>query len=50
MTKEKYHRANEINSMQSCLDRLYHAVSMPHPKMLFKDNDIVCFIGLGEKY
>lgn len=50
MTKEKYHRANEINSIQSCLDRLYHAVSMPHPKMLFKDNDIVCFIGLGEKY
>lgn len=50
MTKEKYHRANEINSIQSCLDRLACAVNLPHPKMLFKDNDIVSFIGLGEKY
>lgn len=50
MTKEKYIRASEINSIQNCLDRLYHAVNMPHPKMLFKDNDVVSFISLGEKY
>lgn len=23
---------------------------MPHPRMLTRDNDTVCFIGLGEKY
>ena len=50
MIKEKYHRANEISLMQGNLDRLYNAVNMPHPKMLTKDNDTVCFIGLGEKY
>ena len=50
MTKEKYHRANEISSIQSCLDRLYSAMHMPHPRILTKDNDTVCFIGLGEKY
>lgn len=50
MTKEKYLRASEIHSMQNCLDRLYGAIHMPHPRMLTRDNDTVSFIGLGEKY
>ena len=50
MTKEKYHRANEINSIQGNLDKLYSAMHMPHPRILTKDNDTICFIGLGEKY
>lgn len=50
MTKEKYHRANEISSIQGNLDKLYSAANMPHPTMLTQRNDTVCFIGLGEKY
>jgi len=50
MTNEKYLRASEIRSIRSCLDRLYSAIHMPHPRMLTRDNDTVSFIGLGEKY
>lgn len=50
MNQEKFDRAREIKSIQSNLDRLYSAMHMPHPRMLTKDNDTVCFIGLGEKY
>lgn len=50
MTNEKYLRASEIHSIQNCLNKLYIAVHMPHPRMLTRDNDIVSFIGLGEKY
>ena len=50
MTKEKYTRASEIRTIQSCLNRLYGAIHMPHPRMLTSDNDTVSFGGLGEKY
>lgn len=50
MTKEKYLRASEIHSIQNCLNKLYIAIHMPHPRMLTKDNDTASFGGLGEKY
>ena len=51
MTKEKYHRAREIKSIQNYLEDLRLALCIPHPKMVNKNgNDTICFIGLGEKY
>ena len=50
MTNEKYLRASEIHSIQNCLNKLYIAIHMPHPRMLTKDNDTVSFSGLGERY
>lgn len=50
MKQDKFDRAREIKSIQSCLEDLYTAVYMPHPTMLTQRNDTVCFIGLGEKY
>ena len=49
MTIEKFDRAKEIKSIQSCLGDLYQAMNVPHPKML-NNNSEICFIGLGEKY
>ena len=48
MTKEKYDR--EIKSIQNCLDKIDSIIHLPHPKMVDLNDDIICFISLGEKY
>ena len=51
MKQDKFDRAREIKSIQSCLENLRLALCIPHPKMVNKnENDTICFIGLGEKY
>ena len=51
MKQDKFDRAIEIKSIQSCLEDLRLALCVPHPKMVKqRGNDTVCFISLGEKY